>query len=61
MVKAYIFIGCDKIMVIISKKVFQVLRKNILIIKVSAFRTLDRSWYFTKAWFLPDMEIRFLS
>lgn len=61
MVKAYISPVCDKIMVIIKKKVFQVLWNNVPIIKVSAFGTHERSWYFTKGWFLPDMEGRLLS
>lgn len=27
-----------------------------LIIKVSAFVTLERSWYFAKGWLLPDSK-----
>lgn len=61
MVKAYPSPVCDKIMVIIKKKVFQVLWNNVPIIKVSAFGTHERSWHFTKGWFLPDMEGRLLS
>lgn len=40
---------------------FHVLWNNVPIIKVSALVTLERRQYFTKGWFLPDMERILLS